>query len=541
MTGPTQHLVDTGTEPGARSDVDPTPGPDLATPSPEEPVRGGIGPRGAVLVLAAGLLAALLFLMLRGSLTDDAYITLAYAKNLALHFHWGVTPQEIANTATSPLNVLLLGALSAITRVTGSVHPVFALGALTVALAMVLAFALTRIAGALRLPLWSAAAGVVLVLLNPFLLSALGLEVLLVPTLLALLVALAVERRPVWFGAVAGLALVARLDLVLFVLLIAAATAAVRRRWLPALVALVCVAAPWFVFSWLFFGSAVPDTLVIKTSQGALFAPWSYVSGPVMYFLGRSVVVMVAFAPAVVGVLALAVWLVVRTSVRWSGTDPLPRIGPVAALGGGGVLYYTVYSIMKVGPYHWYYVPPMTSLSMFLALAVGAWLATSRSHARLRAGVPATVLGLVGLLALGNGAVDVKQGVPWASPVIFGNWASASDYARVGTALGRRIGGATVASPGEIGTLAYFCDCAIVDEFSDRGRAIGLINAKIANSGIVGRTFYRLNYAFLDRNQKPRPLDYRLEYTPGPGSGPDTWQVYSAAKGVGHFTLVPAS
>src|SRR5881398_3455090 len=88
---------------------------------------------GRWLPLVAALLGVAAFLLVRSSLTDDAYITLSYAKNLAVHGEWGMIPGQPANSATSPLNVLLLGALTLVTRIAGAPHPVVALGVLTVA------------------------------------------------------------------------------------------------------------------------------------------------------------------------------------------------------------------------------------------------------------------------------------------------------------------------------------------------------------------------------------------------------------------------
>jgi hypothetical protein len=492
-----------------------------------------------VFAVAAGVVMALVFLMVKDSITDDGYITLAYAKNLALHFHWGLIPQVASNTATSPLNIALLGGLTAATRISGSAHPVVALGLLSIGLVMVQAWTWSRLARALRLPIVTALLGVALVVFDPFVLSAMGLEVLLVPTVLIVAVTMAVEGRPMWFGAVAGLALMTRLDLIVFIVPIALSATAVRRHLHWAALTAIVVGGPWYVFSWLVFGSAIPDTLLIKTTQAGLFGVWSYLTGPVMYFIGQHLVVALAFFPALAGVLGLAGWLALRTSVRWPKPGPMPALGPVAALGFGGAAYYLVYALLGVGPYHWYYVPPITALADFVVVAAGVWLAVTRERdATLRPAVPGLALCLVGLLAIGNAGVDLRQGVPWQSPVIFGNWASASDYARVGTGLKAAIGNATVGSPGEIGTLAYFCDCAIIDEFSDRGTDIALINDRIARAGTVTRVLFKVNYLWLNHDLKPTRLDYRLDYAPGPGSGPDVWQVYSAAKGVGHFTLV---
>ena len=44
------------------------------------------------LPIAAGVVAAAVFFVVRSSLTDDTYITLAYARNLASDLHWGLLP-----------------------------------------------------------------------------------------------------------------------------------------------------------------------------------------------------------------------------------------------------------------------------------------------------------------------------------------------------------------------------------------------------------------------------------------------------------------
>ncbi|MGW3963660.1 hypothetical protein ACWED2_27850 [Amycolatopsis sp. NPDC005003] len=487
------------------------------------------------LPVSGAVLAAALFLVVRGSLTDDGYITLAYAKNLAMHGEWGIIPGSPANSATSPLNVLLLAALTLVTRVAGSPHPVVALGILTVLCGGALGWAWQRIGRQLVLPPAIGVLGVALVLVNPFVLSAIGLEVLLIPAVLLVLTVFALEGRPVRFGVTAGLAILTRLDLVVFLVVIALSAAAIRRRLLPAAGLTVLTAAPWFVFSWVAFGSFVPDTLAIKQTQVGLFAPWTYRTGPMMYYEGHPVTVLVTFAPALLGVVALAAWATARFLLR---RPEVPALGAVAALGAGGILYFVAYSFIGVGPFHWYYVAPTTTVGSFAVAAFGAWFGQARERTAPRTVPPLLALGLTGLLALGAAAVDAAQGIPWKSPVIFGNWASAQDYARVGKELGARLDGASVASPGEIGTLAYFCECAIIDEFSDRGHAKVLVERRIATANPLMRLALRVNYHWLDRSITPREPAYRLLYEPGPATGPDSWQVRSAAKGVGHFTLV---
>lgn len=493
-----------------------------------------------VFIGLSALVTGLVFLVVRDSLSDDGYITLAYAKNLALHFHWGLNPYEVSNSETSPLNVLLLGCITFVTRIGGSVHPVLALGIISVGLAVVMAWSWTRIIAILRLPVTIAVLGMAVILFNPFLLSAIGLEVLLLPACMLAMLALAMSGRPALFGVVAGLSLVARLDMILFVVLIALATGAIRRSIGRAALVTALVGLPWYVFSWFFFGSAVSDTLLIKTNQHS-FDGTTFTTGPVSFFVSRHFMTSLAFGPALIGLFALVCWLVLRFAVRWQPPGPLPALGPAAGVGLGGVAYYVAYSLLGVPPYHWYYVPPATALSTFLVIALGAWWASARRTPVLRPGVPTVALMVIGLLMIGNLGIEAEQGIPWRSPVVFGNWASAKDYARVGAALAAAVGTRTVNTPAEIGTLAYFCDCDIVNEFADPGVVTGLVNQRIAHAGPVGRLLLDINYHWMDRDRKPKRPEYTLGYYSGPASGPDIWQVYSAAAGTGHLTLTPTA
>jgi hypothetical protein len=488
--------------------------------------------RGAALIAGAGVVMLGLFALARTGLIDDAYITLAYAKNLALHLHWGLTPHELSNTETSPLNVVLLAALTEITRIGGGAHPVIALGILSVALAMITAWGLWRIVRALELPLATAVIGVVLVLANPLVLSALGLEVLLIPAVLALLLATAVEERPGWFGVVAGLSLLSRLDLVVFPLVIAIGVPAIRRHWTRALAGTVLVAAPWFLFSWVALGSFVPDSGLIKLSQSDAFRPWGFANGPVLYYRRFPSGVALAFLPALIGLCALAAWAFTRVLRRRLGRPALP-LGAVAAVGGGGVVYYLALAALRLPPYHWYYVPPIVALTIFLALFIGVWL---RSANRTR--LPIVLLAAAVLIAGATVGRDLAYGVPWRTPPVTSNWATARDYARIGVALKKKVGPAPVASADEVGTLAYYCDCRLVDMFSDRGLAVQMINRRIDGTNPLFRIAYKLNFLWLDRRQRPQRIRYRLVYVRGPGSGRNTWQVWSPWKGVGHLTLV---
>ncbi len=492
--------------------------------------RDGSGRWALWLCAATGLLAVGAFWLVRQALIDDAYITLSYARNLATSLHWGLIPTEPANSATSPLNVMLLGGATALLRPIAGVHPIWGLGIVFVASATAMAWWWSRIATALGLTPLAPALGVALVLLNPFVLSATGLEVLLIPTVLVGMLAAAVGDRPVAFGVLAGLAVLTRLDLVVFVLPLALASPGVRRRLPSAAGAATAVALPWFAWSWWHFGSAIPDTFVIKTLQRS-FGSWTFGNGLGLYFERDALATAVTVAPAVLGLVVPLGWAGARLLGRRAMQ---PGLLPVAAIGAAGAGYFAVYALLGVPPYQWYYVPSFAALSIALCTLLGAGLHGGRG---LRGFVALPGLVLVGVLVVGNVVADVRAGAPWRVPVIFGNWAIPSDYARAGRGLGERVGAETVIAPPEIGTLAYFCGCSIVDPFADRGRVVPLIEERVAAAGPLTSALLKANYLLLDRDQQPRPARYQLLYEGGPATAPDQWQTWSPAAGTGHLRL----
>ncbi|WP_432543404.1 hypothetical protein [Kineococcus sp. SYSU DK002] len=469
--------------------------------------------RRTVLPLFGAVVGALAAWVASRGLIDDTYITLAYARNLAEHGHWGMTPGIRSNAATSPLNVALLALGFLVVGPFAGADGELALGVVTTVLGAVAAACAGVVVRRAGLSAWWAAAGVVVVLANPFLLSALGLEVVLVFTAVTALLAAGVAGRPALYGVAAAAALLARLDTVVFVGLLALLTPVVRRLHVAVLTC-CAVALPWFVTSWFWLGSAIPDTFVIKTSQRNFGEGRTYLRGLwTHYWPNTPLAVAVSVAAAAVGLVVLLVLLLTLVRRREA-----VRTGLVG-LGLGGVGYFAVYSVLGVPPYQWYYVPAMAALSFTAVLGLGLLL-----RDRVRRVLPV----VLSAAALGGLAATVPAAawpLPWAYPPVFGNFATPAQYRQIGADVGELVGDQRVTAPGEIGTLAYACDCELIDQFSDPAVLQPLVEARIADAGPVLGRLLEWNYTHRDPGPaQPTPWVLRWRSAAiAPPEGVEQW------------------
>ncbi|MDT7745047.1 MAG: hypothetical protein QOE59_4125 [Actinomycetota bacterium] len=481
--------------------------------------RWAIWAPGAVFGALAG---AVLFLLAHRGMPDDSYITLDYARNLALHGHWGLTEFRDSNTATSPLNVWLLAAGI---LVTGG-RPVVAAGlvlVLSTALAGGWAAGLADALGRRR----SVVAGLVvgLIVTSPIFASVVGMESFLGAALMVGVARYAAQRRAVAAGVVSGLAVLGRPDLavpaavVLAVLFLGTAPRAPRRMFLAWGVAAVVV-LPWHVWSWFVLGGFVPDTLVIKTG-GAFPNGEVFGNGPLFFFERWPVATVLISAVVLAGLGAL-----VASAVAWVRGAGRLADRVVVACGVAGLAHYAVYAAMGVSSYLWYYAPSLGLITVCAAL--GAAELSGR-----RIGALTAALAVVAGAGIG---LQTALGVPWPFPALFGNWATSAQYLAAGEQLGRAVPpGQSVLAPGEIGALAYGCECDIVDGFSDHDRLMALVAQREAAAGPVGRLLLRLDV--LHANRSPvRPTDHVLRWVAGTGPG---WPTNVPGRGPGRLVLDP--
>jgi len=475
---------------------------------------------------AAAALAAIVYVIASPTIIDDAYITLAYARNFGLHLHWGLVPGLVDNTATSPLNVLFLALLIAIFR-----NGLVALGVTVVLSAVGLEWGLRRVARTAGLPAWTGLLGTGLCLLNPLVLSSVGMEVIPCAALTAWLLVASTERRPWAFGLLAGLLAVFRAD---FVVIVAVIFLLRREFWAGAWKSVgtaLAVAACWYVPSWFLLGSAIPDTLVLKSLQRHWLGH-TFGTGPALYWHIYPLATALAFAPAAAGVLAWLAWAALRGSVPgWLRLDPLAVL-PVAA-----VVHYGAYTALGITPYHWYYGPAIVLSTMFLAAAVGAAVA-DKPHGWelvLRAGAIAAAV----LLAGADIGTYAAPGLPRTFAPLTTNWASTATYRQIGLQLRGLVGSQPVAGPPEVGVIDYYCDCNVYENFSDRGRFPAELARYELRLGGLGEAVMNLNFANLDRSMRPHPTRFVLivEKQPDPHAIRN-WRISSPWESQQYLVLV---
>ena len=474
--------------------------------------------------LVVGVLAAATFVLVHRALVDDAYITLAYARNLALHGTWGLLSNVESNTATSPLWVLLLAGVTAVVR-----RPVVALGVLHVVVAVVLTLSLTSTARRTGLPAWVGPVAAVAIGVNPLLLSSVGLESAFLVLLLSLLLLTAVRGAALPYGLVAGAVVLTRMDASVVVVVLTLLTPAVLKRVWIAVPAALVVVVPWMAWSWFALGSAVPDTVVIKTLQKA-WEQYDVHNGMQLYVEVYGLTAVLAFLPVLLGGLG---WFVLAgfgwTRRRSATSAPSElRVWPWLALGIAGVAHYVALSVLGVPPYHWYYAVLVAASTMVGAAALGAcFRGLELRPVALGASAAAFVL-----LVASIGS-DLRAGTPWALAPIQTNWAHPARYTEIAldvkTILEQQGGPQHVTSPGEVGHLAYVCDC-VVDYFGDPARVQPMIDQVEAGASPLEKRLLEWNFTHRDAAAPPVPVAgelfrYDRGTEPPAAQGLPTWPI----------------
>ncbi len=462
----------------------------IASPSS---VRTGLRHHLQRPLVRAGVVFALVIYAwsFRHTFVDDAYIQFQYARTLAASGTWGFYAGHPANTATSPLNV---GLITAGSLVTGSVirAAVLLTGIELAALLWLLLRLSRRLDGNAFFALFAFCA----IATNLLIVSTFGLESLLYIVLLVAAVTMMLEQRRTLMMLLAAFLTLARPDGVLLAILFLVAVRPRARDAVRLAAVYVVAVAPWFLYSWITLGSFVPDTLVIKIQQHA-WGHSTFFNGLRLYFD--------RFPYETVATLALAPLCLVPF---WRCGDHTRRF--VSILAAYASIHFAAYSLLGVPPYHWYYIHQVAPLLLIASIGATYW------STRLRQKYPATAWLLPSLPALGLVVMLAREGVPLREAPINTNWATSADYRAVGLWLRDNLEpGAPVAVYGEVGTVAYYADQMLINEFSDMSVADTLIEQSEMKRTKGISWLFDLNFLWRGHHDPLPPPAYELMFHPG--------------------------
>lgn len=403
-----------------------------------------------VILVSLAVLGIAVAIAAKNAASDDAHITMRVVRHAlegdGLRYNagdMGVQP------ATSPLNLLLLLLISGALGIFGIATEAAVITAPCVlaafALPMLGACAYMLMLGDKRSSLMAAAASAFLISV-PISLGTMGLETILSMALcIGAVLAYRHNKLPL-MGWLLGLAFLARHDaailaVILYFLVWRNSKKSEPVNVLAAAIGFLAVAAPWLIFSLLYYGVATPSTLESKAAQGGtVYWPawyptmlWHWMK---VYFLGSPVFAGLAIFAAAAGTLR-AVWK------RTRGSEAMLIFLAYQ------FLVFAAYSMMQMPDYHWYFVP----YGMAIVVACG-WLLASLEELRLSENT-AAVASVAIVVAVG--ALMFPK-APTAGPV----WES---YREVGRYLEQHPP-KTAAGLMEIGIIGFYAPSVRVFDFA---------------------------------------------------------------------------
>jgi hypothetical protein len=359
-----------------------------------------------LLVAAAVLRIVLAIHLVPNGLFDDGYITFRYARNLAKGLGLVFNPGEHVLGTTSPLFTFLLAGGA---RIVGSRYierlavTIGVLASLASIYFSERALSLAEVPGEVKWTFLS-----VLCFLGSFVTNATsGMETPIVLFLMSLSLYFYVQNRFLALSLTGGLLFLSRIDTGIWLLaLVIAALSAPKRRRLSELVrpllTFFLIAGTWLCFTWLYFGSVIPQSVIGKAVSHAAFVlpDWQYT---------------LTFLSAFVPVLRFGVWGSLLVALAFlillpPIVDLFKTYHPLRPIVFFFPLYVALFLASHAPLFSWYVIPPKWA---FYVLAIyGIWFYASRLVAFF--GWPVVTLRIIPALGVAIfilGVVEIKRDV----------------------------------------------------------------------------------------------------------------------------------
>lgn len=411
-----------------------------------------------IVPLILSLIAVAVRLLGGAHTIDDAYITFRYAENIASGQGFVYNPGEHVLGTTTPLYALLL---AGITKLLHAPLPSVGLVVASLADGVTAALVYVQVAHVTKERIAATLAAVTFALVPASIFYAQsGMETSLFTCLLIMCCWRYLLGDSVGWAIAGALAVLTRPEALLLIILLLLHDVWLNHRqrlsvlpWRPLLI-IIAICAPWLLFSTIYFGKPLPQSIIAKSGDVYWVNPLDNVHLLEQHmgglFFGAS---LSQEGCLLIGVATLLTWCAPKQAAR--------AIRPILLFVWLFVAAYAVAGFQRHWMFDWYDIP----LVPFYCIV---FYAGADRVVRLLGRVPRHAgVSALGALVLSVQLYGLSVGHAMGKTVVTPHYGASvsreDDYARLCERYGRRFTTKTVLAAPEIGALGYYCHADILD------------------------------------------------------------------------------